>query len=201
MKSKRFQFKYRAGASKLHKKVGDLMRSSSILNGYNFLQEYPVSSINPGYEGTREHFDWVSTDLKVVIECHGEQHYHPVCFGGITMKQAIDNYEGQKERDASKQGAALAAGWGYLSIPYDTKINEQYLIELISSAVSSRTESILPPAQKVDWTSEYKKKKKIDKDSGRADTIKQKARLRSKEQYQKMKAWKKKREAETDDSK
>jgi len=35
----------------------------------------------------------------LIIEYNGRQHYEPVCFGGISLERANDNFEKQQERD------------------------------------------------------------------------------------------------------
>jgi hypothetical protein len=123
-------------ASKLHKKVGELLTSEdSFLSKYEIRQEYPVSKVNPSFKSNREKFDWVILGLKIVIEAHGIQHYTPTCFGGITQDEAKINFLSQLQRDEDKMNAALDAGWGYVVVKYTEKdITIEELIEKINNA-------------------------------------------------------------------
>jgi very-short-patch-repair endonuclease len=108
-------------ASKLHKHVGELLTSSSLFNGFEIRQEYNVCKINPSYESGREKIDWVILALNVCIEVHGQQHERPVCFGGIDMSEAEDNFRRQQERDAAKKKAVEDVGWAYVVVWYNEK--------------------------------------------------------------------------------
>jgi hypothetical protein len=129
MKTSRFQKEYRSNASALHKSVGDCLRDSDIFSNYQIYQEYPVQKVNPDYPVSSHHFDWCIPALFLVIECHGEQHYEPVRFGGITEEEATSNFLHQKHRDNMKMDAAIKAGYTYLAIPYNdaNQINEDYI--------------------------------------------------------------------------
>lgn len=133
MKSSRFKHDYRKNASKLHKLVGDLLRDS-LFKDYKIYQEYPVNKINELYPSGREKFDWYVKDLNLVIEVHGEQHYMPVTFGGITEQEAELNFRRQQFRDVTKRNAALDAGATYLIIKYDEELNEDILARKIIDA-------------------------------------------------------------------
>jgi hypothetical protein len=132
MKTRRLQTAYRSIASKLHRKVGDILRSSPVFSGWKVYQEYPVNRLNPDFSDGRCKFDWVILDLKIVIECHGRQHYESVCFGGEPEK-AIAAFHRMKQRDEAKREAAIAVGFSYLVVPYwDEKIvDEVYVLNLV----------------------------------------------------------------------
>lgn len=118
MKNSRFKFEYRKSASKLHRKVGDLLRlGNTFIGSHDVYQEYPVNRVNKSYLELSHHFDWVVPNLKVVIECHGEQHYAPVAFDGDHDK-AVECYYDQVARDRIKKEAALQAGYIYIEVPY-----------------------------------------------------------------------------------
>ena len=129
MKTRRLQFKYRKSASKLHRAVGDCLRASKVFQNYEIYQEYPVVNVNSSYQNTSHHFDWVIPIIKVVIECHGAQHFKPVAWDGDQEAALLAFQEGQS-RDKAKKTAALEAGYTYVMIPYTTKnITEALLIE------------------------------------------------------------------------
>jgi len=132
-------------ASKLHKHVGLLL--TELYPNYEVRQEYSVSKINIGYKSNREKFDWVVLGLNIVIEIHGEQHFIPVCFGGIALDQAKINLVKRKDVDWEKQEAAQKAGWAYLVVKYtEKKITSQELSSRISDAIkdSQPAEEIKP---------------------------------------------------------
>ena len=71
---------------------------------------FPNKNIEINFNG----FDWLKTkyglqhidiyvvDLKLAIEYDGEQHFKPVCFGGISLKRAKQNLKLTKARDKLK---------------------------------------------------------------------------------------------------
>jgi len=120
-KQSRLKKEYRSNASKLHKAVGDMLHASPIFSNYRIYQEYPVNMISPYFDSGREKFDWVIMDLMIVIECHGEQHYKPVCFGGMPKEEAEAKYKEQVMRDLKKKMAIQKAGWTYVVFKYDEK--------------------------------------------------------------------------------
>lgn len=137
-------------ASKLHKHIGKLL--VEIFPNYQVRQEYPVNKVNESFPSGREKFDWVVLDLKIVIEVHGQQHYKPTCFGGITKDRAKINFRQRLEADWKKQEAAEKAGWTYLIVRFDEQnITADELIKRISeSVVSSKpAEDITPAKSKV----------------------------------------------------
>jgi hypothetical protein len=115
--------------SKLHSKVGDILKESTLFKGYKIYQEYPVKKIFPDYPSFKHRFDWVIMDIFLVIECHGIQHYQPTNFGNTDAAKSIGNFQDQRSRDRSKMQAALDAGFTYIEIPYSdySKITEDYI--------------------------------------------------------------------------
>jgi hypothetical protein len=134
-KLSRLKESYRKNSSKLHRLVGDVLKSpSSSFSGYKIYQEYPVNKINKSYDNSRHKFDWVVLDIKLVIECHGKQHYEVTNWGNISNEEAIDQYQKQKIRDQLKQDAAIQAGYTYIVIPYNVKeVTTTYIWDLYKS--------------------------------------------------------------------
>lgn len=132
VKNSRFKFEYRKSASKLHKAVGDVLRDSPIFNGYNIYQEYPVNRVNPDYQESSHHFDWVIPEIRLVIEAHGRQHFEITDFSGKEEDGGISNFRSQRKRDEAKKEAALLAGYTYIEVPYtDIKdLNDEYIWNL-----------------------------------------------------------------------
>ena len=124
-------------ASGLHKHVGSLLTSMKSLKGFEIRQEYPVKKVNPEFKSGREKFDWVILGARIVVECHGEQHYKPVCFGGIDKEQAKKNLISVQARDEEKQAAAHDAGWTYVVVRYDEEnITEEMLYDKIKTSLA-----------------------------------------------------------------
>jgi hypothetical protein len=134
MKNSRFQFEYRASASKLHRAVGEILRNSDIFANYEIYQEYPVDRVNENYNDSSHHFDWVIPKLFLVLECHGKQHYVATAFDG-DLEKASENFRSLKERDEAKKLAALRANYNYVVIPYhaEKKLTEEKLLEYIDA--------------------------------------------------------------------
>ena len=129
MSKKHLKYSYRLSASKLHKLVGDLLRSHPAYKNLSILQEYPIPS-------TRYHVDWFITELKLAIEVHGEQHYQPVCFGGISKEDAEIKLIEQHERDKLKKRLCIAAGWKYIDFAYNDPIDYDLIGAKITQAIS-----------------------------------------------------------------
>lgn len=129
MKSSRYKKEYRKNASKLHKLVGEILYTEKPFSLHRIYQEYPVQIIDPTYGNSKHTFDWVDLDLHMVIECHGEQHYEAVTFGGIDIEEAESRLLQQKSRDADKAQAAVRMGWSYIEIPYTTIPTAKWILE------------------------------------------------------------------------
>lgn len=137
-------------ASKLHKHVGDLLQNIREFNGFEIRQEYPVKKVNPEFSSGREKFDWAILGAQIIIECHGEQHYRPVQFGGIDLEEAKRNFAKQRQRDEEKQKAAVEAGWTYVVVSFkELDISESELTDrvketLAASVIANTMEKMWP---------------------------------------------------------
>lgn len=134
MKSSRFKFEFRESASKLHRTVGETLRG--MFPTFRIYQEYPVNRINTEYKYSSHHFDWVIFELKLIVECHGEQHDSICNFGNTDSLVGSENLAANRRRDQWKMDAAVSAGWTYIVVPwYDISIvNSDYLWKLIKEA-------------------------------------------------------------------
>jgi hypothetical protein len=108
--------------------MGNILRNHPVLKGLKSLQEYPIPH-------TTYHVDWFLPDLLIAIELHGEQHYKPVCFGGITMEEAQLKLQDQKKRDLKKKNLCLANGWKYIEFSYDEPMDFQSVGDKIIQAI------------------------------------------------------------------
>lgn len=206
MKNRRFQHKYRKSTSRLHRSVGSIIRHGS-LSGNKIYQEYPVNLVNPHYPHGSHKFDWVLPQLKLVIECHGKQHYDVVDFGGQGFEKALEAFKAGQSRDGQKREAALSAGYTYVVIPYtdSTKISEDYLFEKIQIAeeeleryteLSGGINVFESPDNKVATAAQKKQvsqreaRERYLSSSAHLDKL-ERAREYRREQYRRQKEWKK----------
>lgn len=125
---------YAKNASKLHKKVGEILTTLSPWTGFKTEQEVLVSSLFPSWEYGTERYDWVIHSLSAVIECHGVQHYNVQSFGA-DAGEALMSFQGTQFRDNKKQEIAELHNWTYIIIPYtdEKKIDADYLMELYNA--------------------------------------------------------------------
>ena len=189
MKTSRFKYEYRKSASKQHKLVGEILRTSEFFSQYQSFQEYPVSLVNTNYPHSREHYDWIVKELKLVIEVMGEQHFKPVQFGGITLEEAEEQFHCTKIRDRAKKRAAIEAGWTYITINYSDK--DIMADDLINAYMKN-----FNPNRIVIQPTDYQKKRKEFILSDKYKEQREKFNKRKREQYRKLKAAKK----ESDDN-
>jgi len=135
-------------ASKLHKHVGELIQKIPEFKNFEIRQEYPVKKVNKEFSSGKEKFDWVVLGAKIIIECHGKQHFEPVTFGGISLEEAKTNLVKQQERDEAKREAAEKAGWVYVMVSYEeanideSELSEKIKNELALSLISKKTEDM-----------------------------------------------------------
>ena len=71
-------------------------------------------------------FDYFIIDINLLIEVDGEQHYRPVCFGGVTKERAELNFKKSKERDRIKDNYCKKHNIKLLRIPYGEYKNNKY---------------------------------------------------------------------------
>lgn len=134
MKKSRSSRETQKNASKLHKHILSLL--VELFPNFEIKQEICVSEINPSFGSNRERFDLSIPELKVIVEIHGQQHYAPICFGGITIDKAKKNFIKRQEVDYLKEKAARDNGYGYIAIKYTEKnITKEELLERINIAI------------------------------------------------------------------
>jgi hypothetical protein len=191
MKTSRFKTAYRKNASKLHRQVGDILKSSPLFAGHKIYQEYPVVQISPDYPHSNQWFDWVVLDLKLVIECHGKQHEEAVRFGGTSLESAEEKFVQQKYRDTTKMEAAIKAGFTYICVFEKDKkhLNDTWLWDLYR--ISSGTDTAIKQDFQA-WVKEQQREK-----DPRAKDRKARARMHRHEQYERAKRYKEQLKNET----
>ena len=157
MKSKRFQYKYRANASKLHKLVGNYLRQT--YPGFDWYQEYPVKYINSSWSDYRAKYDWCCPSLRVIVEAHGAQHTKKVQWHGRivadenTKSKSLEEIQAQ---DQLKKEAAEEAGYLYAVVHYNEK-PEDVLPDRLSRPHPKKT---LPLEEKQESSYDINRKKK-----------------------------------------
>ena len=72
------------------------------------------------------YLDFYIPNLNLAIEINGEQHYRPVCFGGIDKSIAKKNYQKQKEKDYLKRKYCKDNNIELLEISYIDIKNDNY---------------------------------------------------------------------------
>lgn len=106
---------------------------------YNTLHEHKCNlKVKNPRTGALLPYDNEITDLRLIIEVHGEQHYN-IC--GLTKMSASHRnltpeqvFEDQQYRDAIKREYAISQGYHYLEIPYWTERDGSYK-QLIDDAI------------------------------------------------------------------
>ena len=140
---------YAANASKLHKKIGEILSQTSPFKDGTLRQEVIVSELFPDFYNGRFRYDWVIPDHHTIIEAHGIQHYKVRSFGA-DAGDAILNFRSQKFKDSRKEEIALLNGWTYLIIPFsdEKKITSEYLLDLFITCRNPNP--VKPPEVKED---------------------------------------------------
>ncbi len=144
------------------------------------MQEVLVQDLFPKYSSGRDRYDIVLPDIKLIIECHGIQHYKVQTFGA-KAEDAVMNFQLQKKRDAEKKEIALLNGWAYLEIPYtDEKVISDEYIHKAYTELQSQSSVEVEQAKRPDPTppSDYQIRQR------------ELARNHRREQYRRMKEFK-----------
>lgn len=123
---------YAANASALHKAFGDMLLEAG-LGGLAIQQEVAVKDLCPTYDNGRDRFDYYLPSFNLVVELHGEQHFKPVNFGGISDNAAKNAYVNRVKVDEKKRKAARDAGYVYVSFRYDEPMTMGILMERLSA--------------------------------------------------------------------
>ena len=105
--------------------VSKFLDQHNVIATYNKSDEWMVEQT-----GFRGRFDFVvDTGDPLFIELDGEQHFRPVCFGGISQEQAQINFEKQQRHDAIKNKFCRDNGFKLLRFRYDD--TDEYIIGTI----------------------------------------------------------------------
>lgn len=86
--------------SSVESKIFNLLKSEGLVDGIDFYVEYRFDNCRSKKPLP---FDFYIPKLNLCIEAHGEQHYKPVRFGGISIDEASKNLKSAKKRDKIKK--------------------------------------------------------------------------------------------------
>ena len=103
-----------------------LVRRYLLKNGYEFAEQYSFDDCR--YIHTLS-FDFYLKSLNLLIEVQGEQHYKPICFGGITKEEANRNFSIQQIKDDIKRNYCRLHNIQLLEIPYWEIKNIEQILE------------------------------------------------------------------------
>jgi very-short-patch-repair endonuclease len=136
MSMKRLRQGYRDSASKLHRKVGAILKADPLLQGLRIYQEWPIPN-------SRYFVDWFLPDIKMAFECHGEQHAMPVAFDG-DKEEAKRRFERQKIRDEIKKQLCSEAGWVLVELWYNDNLTAEFIGSKIATALGAVNDQPTP---------------------------------------------------------
>lgn len=126
---------YNESASKYHKAMGVLLEELN-LTGLGIYQEYNVKDICPTHNNSLDRFDFYVPALSLVVEVHGEQHYKPVRFGGISQEKASFNFAKGSIRDVEKACSARNNGLVYICFSYKEEFTQELFLEKYQEAIT-----------------------------------------------------------------
>ena len=98
-------------------------------NNIEFKQEYKFDDCK---NQKRLRFDFYLPGKNTCIEYDGEEHFHPVRFGGMPESKANDNFIRQQNRDSIKTQYCLKNNIKLIRIPYYKK---EYLQDIILQSI------------------------------------------------------------------
>jgi len=115
-----------------NQKSGGEKRIEEVLKTLNIDYEYNQSYIVKSVYFLRWDFILNINGVKSFIEFNGRQHYKPVCFGGISLGRAKENFIRQQENDKIKNDFCITNNLKILWIHYKDfdsidKLVEQFL--------------------------------------------------------------------------
>jgi AraC-like DNA-binding protein len=75
--------------------------------------------------------DYGIRTLKLAIEHDGEQHFRPVRFGGMSLEEAIKNFESIQERDARKKRLCCENNYTLVRVRYDDELSVENINRML----------------------------------------------------------------------
>jgi hypothetical protein len=168
---------YRSNASKLHRRFGQFLIDNNFL-AYDVRQEVIVQSLCSDHDNGRDSYDYYIKGLSVVVELHGEQHYRPVTFGGVSKETAQISFGRRVKKDMRKLESAARNGYIFVEFSYEEDITLdtfnakiQEGIELINRFAENKAPVEAPEPTQQDIkkhliqnaTKEYWRQKRLDR--------------------------------------
>jgi hypothetical protein len=155
---------YNENASKYHRAMGLLLEDLNF-GGLGIYQEYIVKDICPNHPNPLDRFDFYIPSLNLVIEVHGEQHYRPATFGGISKEKASINFAKGSIRDTEKALSAKQSGLIYINFSYKEKFTQDIFANKYQEAVQDLLASgYTAPDEQPSWAKQiYKDQKRKGK--------------------------------------
>jgi hypothetical protein len=126
---------YNSNASQYHKAMGALLEELN-LTGLGIYQEYIVKDICPSHPNPLDRFDFYIPALNLVIEVHGQQHYKPAAFGGISKEKASFKFAKGSIRDVEKANTAKLNGLVYIAFSYKEDFTQEVFLTKYEEAMN-----------------------------------------------------------------
>lgn len=155
---------YNENASKYHRAMGELLEELN-LTGLGIYQEHIVKDICPSHPNPLDRYDFYIPALNLVIEVHGQQHYKPATFGGISKEKASFNFAKGSIRDTEKALSAKQNGFVYISFSYKEKFTQDLFALKYQSAIDDlKISGYIVPEQQPSWAKQiYQEQKRKGK--------------------------------------
>ncbi len=120
-------------ASRGEQKVEKILSEFGYVHGIDYFREYKFKDCKL----TRPlPFDFYLPNINCVIEIDGEHHRKPVCYGGISESDAVENFKIQKKKDKIKDRYCKLNKIKMIRIEYDGKNPEKNIYKKISLLLS-----------------------------------------------------------------
>lgn len=92
-------------------------------------------------------FDFYLPNYNICIEYDGEQHKKPICFGGISEKEAIKEFKLTQERDKIKNEYCKTHNIPLLRIPYTEFDNIEIILESFLKEIKQNNNNLLTKSE------------------------------------------------------
>jgi very-short-patch-repair endonuclease len=117
-------------------------KTQKLLNSIikNIFIDYVVETEFRGFEWLKttkvfkQHIDIYVPFIKLAIEYDGQQHFYPVCFGGVSKEDAKEHFIYTKEMDKMKNEKIAAHPEDiitFIRIPYTEQINKDNIVRIL----------------------------------------------------------------------
>lgn len=170
---------YASNASKLHKSFGLMLIEAGLAESF-IRQEVPVKELCPSFSSGRERFDYYIPVYNCVVELHGEQHFTPVKFGGVSDNKAEQNFLKRVKVDQEKAIAARNVGLLYVMFRFDEDITLNTFNQRLEEERLWQAENYTEPEIIIDEEAIARKKRINDNNKEYYKTLREKNKERDK---------------------